>query len=189
MDDVDADAWRSASRARRQGAGGADGRARRSAAWRCCRTRRARCSASSAYAGGRRAATGARDNPRPVTALAHRAAPRARPTPSRPSPTPNRCRSPAGARRSRAPSRAPGRHRLRRDRLGQDHAAAEDRARARPRPGAGGRGLIGHTQPRRIAAAQRGQAHRRGAEHRRWARWSATRCASRTGCSPAPRSS
>jgi ATP-dependent helicase HrpA len=60
----------------------------------------------------------------------------------------------AGARRSRAPCRAPGGHRLRRDRLGQDHAAAQDRARARPRPGRRRRrGLIGHTQPRRIAAS------------------------------------
>ena len=51
------------------------------------------------------------------------------------SPTPNRCRSRRGATRSRSAMRgAPGRHRLRRDRLGQDHAAAEDRARARPRP-------------------------------------------------------
>jgi HrpA-like RNA helicase len=37
---------------------------------------------------------------------------------------------------------------LRRDRLGQDHAASQDAARHGPRQG----GRIGHTQPRRIAA-------------------------------------
>ena len=47
---------------------------------------------------------------------------------------------------------APGRHRLRRNRLGQDHAAAEDRL-ALGRGRANGGGLIGHTQPRRIAAS------------------------------------
>jgi hypothetical protein len=55
------------------------------------------------------------------------------------------------------PARAPGHHRLRRNRLGQDHAAAQDRAghgpgRLNARPGERGR-LIGHTQPRRIAAS------------------------------------
>ena len=45
--------------------------------------------------------------------------------------------------------RPSGRHRLRRNGLGQDHAAAEDLPR---RSGRGERGLIGHTQPRRIAA-------------------------------------
>ena len=50
----------------------------------------------------------------------------------------------------------PGGHRLRRDRLGQDHAVAQDRAGAGPRQAqrAAGQGrLIGHTQPRRIAAS------------------------------------
>ena len=51
----------------------------------------------------------------------------------------------------------PGRHRLRRNRLGQDHAAAQDRAGAwgaasSTAPPGKGR-LIGHTQPRRIAAS------------------------------------
>ncbi len=55
----------------------------------------------------------------------------------------------AARRRHRAARSAPiGRHRLRRDGVGQDHAAAEDL----PRRGRGERGLIGHTQPRRIAA-------------------------------------
>ena len=51
---------------------------------------------------------------------------------------------------------ASGGDRLRRDRLGQDHPVAQDRAGDGPRPAqraAGTRGrLIGHTQPRRIAA-------------------------------------
>ena len=54
--------------------------------------------------------------------------------------------------------------RLRRDRLGQDHAAAEDLPRARD---AAKRGLIGHTQPRRIAARAVADAHRAGARTRR----------------------
>jgi ATP-dependent helicase HrpA len=48
--------------------------------------------------------------------------------------------------------RASGGHRLRRNGLGQDHAAAQDRARAGAWPGRRRPGLIGHTQPRRIAA-------------------------------------
>ena len=49
--------------------------------------------------------------------------------------------------------------------------------------GAGGTGLIGHTQPRRIAARASPSASRRSST-RRSARWSATRCASRTGSQP-----
>jgi ATP-dependent helicase HrpA len=71
---------------------------------------------------------------------------------------------------------------LRRNRFGQDHPAAEDRLDLGRGLGAGGTGLIGHTQPRRIAASSTG---RRIAEElaRRSAKWSATRCASRQ---PAP---
>ena len=56
---------------------------------------------------------------------------------------------------AQAIARPPGGHRLRRDRLGQDHAAAQDRAGARPRQAERRRQgrLIGHTQPRRIAAS------------------------------------
>jgi HrpA-like RNA helicase len=53
--------------------------------------------------------------------------------------------------------KAPGHHRVRRNRLGQDHAAAQDCAGAGPgqvQCQAGQKGqLIGHTQPRRIAAS------------------------------------
>ena len=52
-----------------------------------------------------------------------------------------------GRHRGRHP-RPPGGHRRRRDRLGEDHPAAQDLPRARPRVA----GQIGHTQPRRIAA-------------------------------------
>jgi ATP-dependent helicase HrpA len=50
--------------------------------------------------------------------------------------------------------------------------------------GRGSHGLIGHTQPRRIAA--RSVATRSPSSARRWARWSVTRCASRTRATPAP---
>ncbi len=57
--------------------------------------------------------------------------------------------SPAPRRDRRGDPRPPGRRRRRRDRVRQDHPAAEDLPRAR---GRGGRAAIGHTQPRRIAA-------------------------------------
>ena len=46
--------------------------------------------------------------------------------------------------------------------------------------GRGVRGMIGHTQPRRIAARTRGRADRGGAGRRAGRRWSATRCGSPT---------
>ena len=82
----------------------------------------------------------------------------------------------ASRRSARRDPRQPGRGRRRRDRVGQEHPAAEDvpRARARTR-----HGWIGHTQPRRIAArsiaervaeelGRRGRRRRRlqGAVHR-----------------------
>ena len=81
---------------------------------------------------------------------------------------------------AQAIARAPGRHRLRRNRLGQDHAAAEDL------PGAGPR-REGPDRPHAAAPHRRvvrRQAHRRRNWARRWARSSATRCASRTRCQP-----
>ena len=56
---------------------------------------------------------------------------------------------PAQGRHRRGDPRPPGRDRRRRDRLGQDHPAARRSAWS---SAAGVRGLIGHTQPRRIAA-------------------------------------
>jgi ATP-dependent helicase HrpA len=54
--------------------------------------------------------------------------------------------------------------------------------------GAGGQGLIGHTQPRRIAASS--VAKRIAQElNSPLGEWWASRCASRIGCSPAPASS
>jgi ATP-dependent helicase HrpA len=54
--------------------------------------------------------------------------------------------------------------------------------------GRGEKGLIGHTQPRRIAASSTAKRIARRSA-RRWANTSATRCASTTRCSRAPRSS
>ncbi len=78
-------------------------------------------------------------------------------------------RSAAGlgqARRDRARAGcAPGGHRLRRDRLGQDHAVAEDLPRTRPRPGCR---RPRADRPHAAAAPGRDQcrqAHRRGVEH------------------------
>jgi ATP-dependent helicase HrpA len=61
----------------------------------------------------------------------------------------NRCRSPREAERHRRiDPQAPGRRDRRGNRLGQDHAVAQ----ALPAAGRGAAGLIGCTQPRRIAA-------------------------------------
>ena len=70
--------------------------------------------------------------------------------------------------------------RRRRDRLGQDHPA---RRRSASSSAAASRGMIGHTQPRRIAARTRRRAHRRGARRPSSATSSATRCASPTSAS------
>ena len=78
--------------------------------------------------------------PGPPSGIAH---PPGEP-PSRRSPAPNRCRSPGGETRSHAPRSSTRWSSSAANRLGKDHAAAQDRAR-----------------PRRIAARQRGQAHRR----------------------------
>ena len=58
----------------------------------------------------------------------------------------------AARRHRRGDPRPPGRDRRRRDRLGEDHPAAEDLPRARARGAASTAAMIGHTQPRRIAA-------------------------------------
>ena len=50
--------------------------------------------------------------------------------------------------------------------------------------GAGGSGLIGHTQPRRIAASASGASASPKNSARRSAKWSATRCASHDNLSP-----
>ena len=64
--------------------------------------------------------------------------------------TPSSCRSAERTRRHRRRHpRPPGRRRRRRDRVGQDHAAAR---RSASSWAAACRGLIGHTQPRRLAA-------------------------------------
>ena len=85
----------------------------------------------------------------------------------------------------RGDSRASGRHRLRRDRIRQDHADAEDLPRAGAR----------HARPDRPHAAaahrraQRRRADRRGARTPSSAPRSATRCASPTTRGPTPTSS
>ena len=97
------------------------------------------------------------DNPRPVTAEPFACPPR--------SPSPNRCRSRRGATRS---PRAIAAHQV----VIVCGETGSGKTTQLPKIalalgrglGAGGTGLIGHTQPRRIAAVQRGQAHRRGAE-------------------------
>ena len=76
----------------------------------------------------------------------------------------------------RGDPRAPGGHRLRRDGLGQDDAAAQDLPRGRARRARPDR-------PHAAAAHRRARgrgAHRPGARQRRWARPSATRSASPT---------
>ena len=86
----------------------------------------------------------------------------------------------ARRRHRRGDPRAPGRHRLRRDRLGQDHAAAEDLPRRRARRARADR-------PHAAAAHRRARgrrAHRAGAGRAGSAGPSATRSASPTSTRP-----
>ncbi len=91
---------------------------------------------------------------------------------------------PARGHRTRDRS-APGRHRQRRDRLGQDDATAEDLPRRSAAANVGSSAI-------RSRAASRPRASRAASQRncrRRWVRWSATRSASPTRPGPGPRSS